>query len=381
MLPLFDRINYWIDLKEIIKTEFTILGAGLAGLMVADELISRNKRVALIDINQLGSGASFAPLVLINPATGRRAKMAWKAKECIDAATEILERVSDQFNSEYSIKNGVLRPALIKKMGKDFKKAPEKYDWPSSNWIKWISKKNLEENHPYLSGTFGGLYISEGYTINSRLFLDDLYKQLVQNGLISLFKQSYSINTDENGTHQILLESGECIQTEHIIFAIGAGISKVDEWSYLPLKRVKGQTLTVDFDNSLPLTHSISSMGYFAFDPNKPNKLVIGSTYEHNFDHVKPDIKGKETLLKKLDKTLPGFSSSIKKMSQWSGVRVTTQDHQPIIGTHYSQKHMHIITGLGSKGMIYSKYLSKELCDSILDHKSISPEVNADRFL
>ncbi|MEX2455933.1 MAG: FAD-binding oxidoreductase [Balneolaceae bacterium] len=368
-------------MKQTIKSEFIILGAGLAGLMVADELTSRDKKVTLIDINQLGSGASFAPLVLINPATGRRAKMAWKAEECIHAVTEVLERIRDQSKSEFFIKNGVLRPALIEKMSKDFKRSPDKYDWSSADWIQWSEKEELENRFPYLSNTFGGLTISEGFTINTRIFLNDLYKQLIQKGLMSYFNQTYSINTDEEGNHQIRLENGNCIQTEHIIFAVGAGISNFDEWSYLPLERVKGQTLTVEFDKPLPLTHSISSMGYFAYDPKVPNRLVVGSTYEHDFDYEKPDEKGKETLLKKLDKTLPGLSSAISKISQWSGVRVTTQDHQPIIGTHYSQKHLHIITGLGSKGIIYSKYLSKELCDHLLDQTPISPEVNADRFL
>lgn len=368
-------------MKEFINTEFTILGAGIAGLNIADELINRNKTVALLDINKIGTGASSAPLALINPATGRRAKMAWKAKECVDASTEVLERVQKQSNKDFFIKNGVLRPALIKKMGKDFKKAPEKYTWPSAEWIQWYDKEELESTYPYLTDTFGGLYISEGYTINSRLFLDALYQNLTQRGLKSYLDQSYFITTDEFGNHQILLEGGNYIQTNHIIFAVGAGISKFGEWSHLPIERVKGQTLTVEFDQPIPFTHSISSMGYFAFDPNVPNQLVIGSTYEHYFDHDKPDEKGKESLLKKLDKTLPGFSSSISKMNQWSGVRITTQDHQPIIGTHYSQKHLHIITGLGSKGMIYSKYLSKELCNYILDQKPISHEVDANRFL
>ncbi len=370
-----------IDLREVIKTEFTILGAGIAGLMVADELITRNKSVALIDVNQFGEGASFAPRVLINPATGRRAKIAWKAKECINATNEVFERVRNQSNVDFYVKNGVLRPALMKKMGKDFKKAPDKYDWPSADWIQWHEKEDLEYKYPYLSNTFGGLYISEGYTINSQLFLKAFHQQLAKNGLKSFFNQSCSIDADVDGNHKINLKNGNCIQTRHIIFAVGAGISGFDEWTYLPLERVKGQTLTVEFEKKLPLTHSISSMGYFAFDPKVPNQLVIGSTYEHHFDHEKPDEEGKETLLKKLDKTLPGYTESISKMNQWSGVRITTQDHQPVIGTHYSQKHLHIITGLGSKGMIYSKYLSKELCDHLIDQKPISPEVNVNRFL
>lgn len=368
-------------MKEVIQTEFAILGAGLAGLMVADELIGRNKGVTLIDVDDLGAGASSAPLVLINPATGRRAKMAWKAKECINSATEILDRIGTQSDTNLFIKNGVLRPVLIEKMGNDFRKAPEKYNWPSSDWIQWLEKDEMESNYNYLKDTFGGLYISEGYTINTRLFLELLYQQLNQKGLKSFFNQTYNIEYGLGTDHHIHLNKETILQTKHIIFAVGAGITNFNEWSYLPLERVKGQTLTLEFEDPLPLTHSISSMGYFAFDPTDPKTLVVGSTYEHNFDHVKPDEKGKEYLLKKLDITLPGFSSSISKTSQWSGVRVTTQDHQPIIGSHYNHKGLHIITGLGSKGMIYSKYLSKELCDFLLDQKPISREVKADRFL
>jgi len=362
------------------RFDYVVLGAGIAGLNVADQLHQRGKSVAVIDKNSPGGGASGAPLVLMNPATGRRAKMAWRAEEAVELGASILKKVQEKTSTPFYKKNGVLRPALTEKIGKDFSRAPKKYEWPSEEWIRWMGKGELEDRYPFLPDTFGGLLIPNGYTIDSKIFIEEFYKLLGKSGIQFFTDCDYSISKEQDGVFQINIEGVDSILTKQVIYAVGAGISDIDSWDFLPLENVKGQTLTLYFEKELKMQHSISSMGYFAFLPETPNKLVIGSTYEHGYTHLNTDAAAKEKLLEKLQNTLPGLLSSIEKTEQWCGVRVTTQDHKPIIGPHYAEKGISVITGLGSKGMIHSCLLAKLLVDHLEKGQPIDQTVSSERF-
>ena len=54
--------------------DFCILGAGIAGLSLADALQEKGYRVIVLEKNDIASGASGSPGALVNPAAGRRAK-------------------------------------------------------------------------------------------------------------------------------------------------------------------------------------------------------------------------------------------------------------------------------------------------------------------
>lgn len=363
-----------------IRFDYVILGAGIAGLNVADQLQKQGKQVAVIDKKSPGGGASGAPLVLMNPATGRRAKMAWRAEEAVELGASILKKVQENTSTPFYAKTGVLRPALTENFAKDFSRAPGKYEWPSDEWIKWMDKDEIENHYPFLPDTFGGLLIPYGYTINSRIFIEEFYKLLDSSGIPFFNDCNYTISKEPNGEFQINIAGEESILSGQIIYAVGEGISEVESWRFLPLENVKGQTLTLYFKNELQLQHSISSMGYFAFLPETPKKLVIGSTYEHDYTHLNTDEAAKEKLLNKLENTLPGLLTCIDKTEQWCGVRVTTQDHKPIIGPHYAEKGISVITGLGSKGMIHSRLLAKLLVNHLVKGQPIDQTVSSERF-
>ena len=63
--------------------DFFILGAGLAGILLAYRLALSNKKVIIIDAKGVAEGASSTPLALANPATGRFAKKSYKSKEAL----------------------------------------------------------------------------------------------------------------------------------------------------------------------------------------------------------------------------------------------------------------------------------------------------------
>lgn len=361
-------------------TEFTIIGAGIAGLSVADELLKRNQSVTIIDKDEPGSGSSGAPLVLINPATGRRAKMVKNARECVHEVSDLLERVENHSGATFFEKNGVLRPALDEELAKDFKRSPTKYSWPDTNWIQWLGTETFRDRFSYFGEQHGGLVLNYGYTVNAPLYLKYLTDYLVSKGLKTRFNSLAEISEHKDSTFKISLEKHASYHSKNVICATGSSIKKDPLWNFLPAKTTKGQLLDLTFDSPLPLYESISSMGYFAHLPSEPNRLVVGSTYEHSYDNLETDDKAKNYLYKKLDRTLPGLSSRPHSVQMWSGERISMKDHKPAVGEHPLSNNRYLLSGLGSKGMIQGRYLAKQLVEFILDGKPIAGDFNLNRF-
>lgn len=361
--------------------DFTIRGAGIAGLAVADALASRGQRVAIMDTGPAGGGSSGAPLVLMNPATGRRAKLVEHADRCLESAENLLRKVADFSGISFYSKNGVLRPALIESLAKNFQRAPEKYNWPSPDWIRWLEAEQFKHKYPYIGKHHGGLEIPNAFTVEADTFIDQLSTYLRSKGVIQYFNDAYELK--ENGDHgyRVYPKNSPPFTTRRVVDAIGSSLYKLPEWDFIPSNRIKGQLLDLEFDTPLPLKQSISSMGYFAFIPANPTRLVVGSTYEHHYNSLETTEQGRVSLYEKLERTLPGFCKRTHSSRMWAGERVSLQDHKPVVGAHPEIRNRYLLGGLGSKGMIYSGYLAEQLSMNILDGKPIEPEVSPDRFV
>lgn len=370
-----------MKIPKAADVDYTIRGAGIAGLSLADELLQRNRTVAITDKAHPGSGSSGAPLVLINPATGRRAKMVTDAEHSVSLISDLLHRVREYSGASFFAQNGVIRPALDPDLAKDFKRSPEKYAWPDSSWVRWLEKETFAERYPYFGETFGGLVIKQGFTVNAEQYTKLLSRYLESKGLQTHYNTHSDIRlAASEPPFLIALASGENFTSGKVIDATGGGVKNSPEWDYLDFKTTKGQLLDLRFHTPLNLKESISSMGYFAFHPETPDRLIVGSTYEHHYEDLKPDRSGKEYLYKKLDRTLPGLSEQSHSVEMWSGERVSMKDHNPVLGEHPVLKNRYLFSGLGSKGMIQGRYLAKMLVEWIENHKPVDPDFSLDRF-
>lgn len=365
-------------MKETQTYDVVIIGAGIAGLSTADALIQQGLTCAITDKGFPGSGASGAPRLLINPATGRRAKMSLEANESYLAVHDLLKRVKHYSGDEFYEESGVIRPALKAKIGEDFERSPEKYNWPDG-WIEWLDKISFQKRFPVFKDQYGGLIIHRGITVEGQRYMNNLSAYLQQLGLSTYYNTEASY-IKKNDRWQITLSDGEVLKSNHVICATGTSLTGNPDWEFLKLHLVKGQTATFHFDREVPLSCSVSSMGYLAYMAQTPKKLTVGSTYEHQFEHVEPDDKGLDYLTAKLENNLAGLSKFIVNSEQWAGVRVTSKDRKPIIGEHPKLKGLHVFAALGSKGMILGRFIAEKLAASIVMNKPISPSLSINRF-
>ena len=359
------------------QAEFCILGAGLAGLSLADALADRDISSIVVEKNDLASGASGTPGGLVNPATGRRAKKSWKAVPCYNAIAKNLQKVQASTDETFFVNNGLLRPALLEKMARKMKKQHEKTTWPEG-WCQWKSEAEIKEIHPGVECVDGGLWLPIGLTVDVGKYIL-AYAQHLENMGVNILtdQENQQIYSDDKWCVEL---SDSTVRAKYLVFATGHYTPETKYWDWLPINLIKGQVAKFKSENGpLPFSHSISSLGYIA-RLDEDDTFVQGSTYEHDFDHLDPDQGGEDYLRKRMRRTLPQLEEQSTVVDQWAGVRTSTPNYKPILGEHPEHKNLHVFTALGSKGLLYGKFLAKHYADHFVNGTALYPEVAISRF-
>jgi len=358
------------------RFEYVIIGGGLAGVSLASELLNRNHSICLIDSGEIAAGASGTPLGLANYATGRFAKPAWNAEQCIAKLRENLEYVQNNVPVQVFKENGVLRPAMTEKIALAMKEQLNEYLWPH-NWTTWLAPADAKNMNPFVKTDLGALWLPKALTVNVPAYLRGLTELLTSRGL-SLYKHAgYSYSKDKNGWQIKLSPEGATIQARRLIVCAGYSSKKFREFKWLPLSPVKGQLAVIKTERKVPFTHSISALGYIA--SLNQQDFVLGSTYEHDYDHENPNEFGLNYVTKRATKVLPALVKEAEVVGQWAGVRASTQNRKPIAGVHPQINDLYVFCGLGSKGLMYSGYISKLFADELEKEKSLPAEISIKR--
>lgn len=355
--------------------DYCILGAGLAGISLAKELVLKNYSVCLLDTNGIAAGASGVPLGLANYATGRFAKKIWQAEQSYAALLENIELASEYFKEPFYSTNGVLRPSMDEKIASRVKENFENTDW-ESGWAEWLSDSELKSMNPGIRPDHGGLWLPKAITIDASKYLNYLVSALKARSLSVHEHQSYS-HRYENG--KWLIEASELpFAAANLIICSGAGSKEFAPFSNYPLHSVKGQLIVLKKDTPVQFIHSISALGYMA-TLNRQH-FVIGSTYEHQYEHNQFDENGKQHLLQIVRNAIPSLLVDASILHSWTGIRVSAPNRMPIMGKHPDYDGLYIFSGLASKGLLFSAHLSSCFAEYLVNDVPLPSEVSIERI-
>lgn len=356
--------------------EYCILGAGLAGVSLAHELVKVGTSVCLIDPQGIASGASGTPLGLVNPATGRYATLSWDAERCYSSILDNLRMVQEEHPTPFFKRSGILRPALDEKIATKMMANFENTLWPN-DWIEWFDEDALKNFHPGITCFGGGVWLPIGLTVDIAQYLNHFVDYLEKLESFRFVNTEYELQKS-NDEWLITFSDGTTITAEHLIYTTGATTRFSKYWDWLSMHPVKGQLAVLESRYPLSFDHAVSALGYIT--SLSDSHFVIGSTYEHRFEHEQIDDQGLDYLLTRFGKVLPELKSESKLISQWTGTRVSTPNRMPILGKHPSEEKLYLFTGLGSKGLLYSAYLAQKLRDYLISTIELPESISINRF-
>ena len=174
------------------------------------------------------------------------------------------------------------------------------------------------------------------------------------------------------------LESGiqyKDIQAKNIIFAEGFGLHTNPFFNDLPLDGTKGELVIIkapQLDLDVIVNTSIFIL------PLENDLFKVGATYNWKDKTDLPTEAGKTELVDRIKEII---SCDFEIAAHFAGVRPTVKDRRPLVGTHQKHKTIHILNGLGTRGVMLGPAMAKALFENIEQQIPLNKEIDINRFL
>ncbi|MDI1292309.1 MAG: FAD-binding oxidoreductase [Methylobacter sp.] len=346
-----------------MNIDYLIIGQGLAGSLLAWELIQRGCKVIIVDNGR--ENASQVAAGLINPITGMRFVKSADVDTLLPAAKHRYLQLADFFQQEFYVEKPMLR---LFRSESELNNARKRLNNPEYQAYLGDTQPPSEAiNH--LATPFGFLEQNQtGYLLTKPLL----------SGLKTFFIAQDSYRQADFDYRDIHLEPSlrwQDIFPKQIIFCEGYQATQNPWFSYLPFQPVKGEILTLEHQTELP--DKIINCGNWLI-PLNDHRIRIGATFDREHLNTHTTEQGKNDLLNALKQISPDLTP-ITLVNHQANVRPCTQDKQPFIGLHPRHPQLAIFNGFGAKGSLQVPWYSEHFVDALLNGTPLPKTCNIQR--
>ncbi len=337
-----------------MKTSCIIIGQGIAGTCLAWQLRQRNIPFLVVDGDNLTS-ASAVSSGLINPITGRNYNLSWMMEELLVQAHAVYGSIEITTGKKYR---------RLKPIWRCLHNIAEENSWFSNRLRPDMNAYMGEEMDIKKYQSHLVFYeerlveIHQGMSIDIASMLADVRAIFQNEG--SLIETSFLFDQLSVRPDGVVWND---IYADHIIFAQGyQGISNpfFSSQEYRPALGEVAHVRIEEFPEDVILK-------YKKFFVPLSNGLVwVGSNYLHHRDLSDPFTDDLDIFLKEHVRT----DYSIQHRQR--GIRAATRHRRPMLGTHFEHKSLHIINGLGTKGISLAPFWTNHLIEHIFENMPIS---------
>jgi len=342
--------------------DYLIVGSGLAGISFAEVALKNNKTILLLDNKSQNSSRVAGGLY--NPVILKRFSEVWNAQDQLVLMNDFYNEIEDKLKEKFNFKMPVLRKFFSIEEQNNWFAASDKKNLAPFLSTKLISKKYNSIDSPYDYGEV----LHTGY-VDTALLLDTYKAYLIENNL--LLEESFHSSYIE------FLDSGiqyKNIQARHIIFAEGFGMHNNPFFNYLPLDGTKGELFIIKAPG-LNLDVIVNTSVFIL--PLGDDLFKVGATYNWQDKSAEPTEEGKTELLERIKEII---TCDFEIVKHFAGVRPTVADRRPLLGTHEVYKSIHILNGLGTRGVMLGPAMAKALYDYIENNIPLDREADIKRF-
>lgn len=326
------------------SVDFIIVGQGLAGSAVALHAIESGKRILVFDEFSSNTSSRIAA-GLFNPVTGQNSVRTWLADELFPYLDKFYR------NAERLTGATFYHP---KKLYRPFASVQEQNDWMGRStdpgYSMFVDELFTSPHVENVNDPFGGMMLKRCGFVNTRTYVDGVRSFLIGKGLFreERFDENELVVTPERVEYRGFFASA-------IIFCQGIRGRQNRFFEKLPVRPLKGETITIKTDFQKDV---IINRGVYMVPEGVSGHFRVGSTYKLNDLTVGASPEGQRELEQKLMELLRLQFDIVG--ADW-GVRPTTNDRRPLLGSHPEHDRLIIFNGLGTKGVSLAPYFSKVL--------------------
>jgi len=345
-----------------VKVSAIIVGFGLSGLSIAEQFRSNNLPFVIVDSPV--KGASQCAAGVYNPTILKRYTMSWEGPALLKKALPFYKKLESELGTQ------VLHPLPIARI---FSSVAEQNQWMEASdknqfqsyltpEIKTVDSNGI--NSPFGFGEVKGV---------GRLDIPKLLSHYI-NTLLSPLEyrqEEFEYAQLENRTNGIYYKG---IEASHIIFCEGARMLHNPFFDKLPLKGSHGDMFKIKA-SGIDRKRIWKSRLFLV--PQEQDCFWVGASFNNHFKEPIPTPKGKEWLESHLEKLIKVPYTLLEHQGQ---VRPTVVDRRPLMGTHPHYQHMHILNGMGSRGVITAPQMGAYLFDHIFKKTPLPENISITRF-
>ncbi len=342
--------------------DYLIVGSGLAGISFSEIALQNNKSILVLDNNSQNSSKIAGGLY--NPVILKRFTEVSQAKNHLPIMNDFFSNLEKKLNCKVNFEMPILRK---------FFSIEEQNNWffasDKVNLAPFLSTNIISRKYAGIDSPFGyGEVLQTGY-VDTALLLKKYKEYLIENNWF----------LEESFDYSLLQEGGNSIQykeisARNIVFAEGFGMHANPYFKDLPLDGTKGELFIIKAA-ALDLDVIINTSVFIL--PLGNDLYKVGATYNWADKTDVPTEEGKTELIEKIKEIL---NCDFEIVEHLAGVRPTVKDRRPLVGTHSKHNSIHILNGLGTRGVMLGPALAKALFENIEFQKPLDREIDIQRF-
>lgn len=343
--------------------DFIVVGQGIAGTLLAFDLIDANQSVAIIDVN-LKASASRVAAGLINPVGMKRCVPSHNSHLYFPKAIERYRELEQKLGANFLQLKSILRLFSNKTVKNDWQ-----IKFSNTNMDRYISSFFDDNTFSAFKDTNGSAEICSAAHIDLQTFLDKSREHFKKECLLLEERFDFSKFDPKELSYK-------SIQSNHIIFCEGYRIKDNPYFNNLPLSLTKGEIMTIRIP-TLENFDKIISKGVYIL-PLGNHLFTVGATYNHIDITDKLTHEGQAFLRDKISDIL---SVDFEIISSVAGVRPTVKDRKTLIGLHPNYNKIGVFNGLGTRGALQGPSLSAEFSAVLVGNQKNFQNIDSQRFM
>lgn len=345
-----------------------LLGGGLAGTFLAARLCAAGQQVTLID-DRSPHSASRVAAGMYNVITGRFGAKSWLADTLLAEIEAFFSLSLCQEARQYLHPTEIYRPF---KTVEEYNKWTGRAEDPAfAHLVRFQEQPLLPEQ---LINPHGGIRIQGCGWVDTGRMIDALLHHLELHHHLRRLTGYLSYDSIDLEARTVQLR-GERLAFDHLVCCEGHQFTHNPWFDHVRLIPNKGEILEIAAPE-LHLPFALSKKVYLV--PVGGDRWVCGATYANQFDHPDPTPEGRAEIESYLQKAI---CVPYQVTAHWAGIRPTTPNRRPIVGTHPAWPHLHVLTGFGTKGILLGPYTARLLTERLLgSDPALPPEADVQRF-
>jgi glycine/D-amino acid oxidase-like deaminating enzyme len=354
--------------------DVVIVGAGIVGSACAMECAKRNLRVAVIEQDIVGGGATAAGMghiVVMDDSEAQFSLTRYSQQLWQEMRPELPEDVEYEQCGTIWVADDEEEMAAVHKKFSYYRRRHVP--------VEVLTQADLERLEPNLrEGLRGGLLVLEDGVLYPPCAARFLLERAQRRGA----KLHIGKPVSRMGRGRVELSDGTQFSAGTIVNAAGAQARALTPG--IDVKKRKGHLVITDRYPGF-VRHQLVELGYlksahtvtadsvaFNVQPRKTGQVLIGSSRQYGAEHSEVDHAILSRMLQRAGEYMPPLAR-MSAIRVWTGFRAATADKLPLIGPCTEDSTVYLATGHEGLGITTSLATARLVVDQLTESASVIP--------